>query len=58
MVQDCQIEDVLNLLLMMNLIVVVVVDQNDDDNPNEIVIFLLIYPKKIQDKKIKFMNIE
>jgi hypothetical protein len=48
MVQYCQIEVVLNLLLMKNLIVavVVVVDQNDDDNLNEIVGFRLIYPKK------------
>jgi hypothetical protein len=58
MVQYCQIEVVLNLLLMKNLIVVVfvvVVDQDDDDILNEILIFLLIYPNKKLKNKTKIL---
>jgi hypothetical protein len=51
MVQYCQTEVVLNLWLMLNFGVVVGfgVGQNDDGIPNEIVIFLLVYPNKMQD---------
>jgi hypothetical protein len=51
MVQYCQTEVVLNLWLMLNFVVVVGfgVGQNDDGIPNEIVIFLLVYPNKMQD---------